>query len=734
MAASTFSHTVPEVSADTAAADVVDLAHRVGADLATVRWASGPAVSGRLRRDGFVAAAHGCTVLIDTEVLRTAHRLTRRSVIGHELVHLLQQQGGARWVRADDSPAALEAEAEHLGRLASLGRPLPPRKRDAEPLPARLQGHDSFEHRLLGDTPTNLLAALVAGQGPQAGRDAGLESACALLDYLGSNPTNLNPTTVSNLAGFPVRMVSLTGSELAVTYGELNTMADFLTSPEEIDTLSQEILLPILQMVRHQGWEKLNALRTNPAQQPDFTSWLMSFCPGSVAAILETAQLDSLTGGLGPAGRDHYKGSLARNACHFAPYTWSRWRASYAVAAATARDAYQGKDGELTRKAWVTHGYADHFLHDSFAAGHLVNKTLVMQWFIDWAAGTPLLPIYNWGTFKTLTASNQPGVTNWHLYDPGYAGPSTDPQTTEEMPTIEQRQANSGVVAAGGLSMERAYQAYLAMLDSPLCQIVTNQLHDVLNGRSVTAGSGLDPAFVVWGDDTMLNGGTGAALASTAAQLSQKSIVDILATGSTDITMEQIAAYFPTHVQSKGSMVSLSDWHARGGELWNLCRSNQVFNSSETWAFGGGSYVLPTMGVVSVDQSSSWVPPGGTVPFSTADAGKTSGTSVSETGCLKPGATVSMNGSTDLSACVVGNSGAKLYSVTLAKQSGVLYDYIVTVVAQGPKGAFSGWLNLYFTDRTGDRYALGIWKSDKLQHTVAYNSADPGIVKIEWGA
>lgn len=231
----------------------------------------------------------------------------------------------------------------------------------------------------------------------------------------------------------------------------------------------------------------------------------------------------------------------------------------------------------------------------------------------------------------------------------------------------------------------------------------------------------------------MLNGGTGVGLISTAAQLSQQSIADILTRGGTDITLDQVTSYFPTHVQSNGAMVSLADWHAVNGELWKLCRSDQVFNSTETWAFGGGSYIMPTMGVVSVDQSSSWVPPGGTTPFSTGDAGKTTGSSVSEIGCLQPGAIVSMNGSTDLSSCVVGNSGAKLFSVKLTKQSG-LYDYVITVVAQGPKGAFSGWLNLYFTDRTGDRYALGIWKSDKLQHTVAYNSADPGIVKIEWGS
>jgi hypothetical protein len=653
-------------------------------------------------------------------------------VLAHELVHTLQQGHGARWTRPDDSPAALEAEAGRLGELLALGRALPPRRRDGDPLAPRVQGHDSFEHRLLGDTPTNLLTALVAGQGTQAGRDSGLASACALLDYLGANPTNLDPAKVTALAGFPVRMVTLHGSGLQVTYGELNTMADFLTSPAEIDALSADILLPILQMVRHQGWEKLNALRTTPASQPDFTSWLESFCPGSVAAIYETEQLDALTRNLGPSGRDHYKGSLARNACHFAPYTWWRWQASYAVAAAAAHTAYQGGgDPELVRQAWLVHGYADHFLQDSFAAGHLVNKTLVMQWFLEWAAGTSL-PVYNWGTFKTLTTANQPGLTNRALYDRAYAGLGTDPQTTEEQPTEAARIANSGVVAAAGLSLDEAYQAYLAMLDSPVVQIVTNQLHDVLNGRSVTAGSPEDPSFVVWGDDTMLKGGTGAGLISAAAQLSQQSIAQILATGGTDTTWQDILAHFPDRVLSNGSYVSLDAWHAPGGELWSMCRSDTVFNSTETWAFGGGSYLLPNLGVISVDQSGSWGPPGGTAPFSGTDAGKKSGTALSEAGALRPGESVSINGSSDLSTAIVGNSDAKVYSISLAKQSGILYDYVVTVVAEGPHGLGSGWLNLWFTDRTGDRYALGIWKSEKLQHTVAYNSADPGIVKVEW--
>ena len=39
---------------------------------------------------------------------------------------------------------------------------------------------------------------------------------------------------------------------------------------------------------------------------------------------------------------------------------------------------------ELERKAWLNNGYASHFLQDSFAAGHLINKTLVMQWFAEY--------------------------------------------------------------------------------------------------------------------------------------------------------------------------------------------------------------------------------------------------------------------------------------------------------------------------------------------------------------
>src|SRR5258705_496060 len=78
---------------------------------------------------------------------------------------------------------------------------------------------------------------------------------------------------------------------------------------------------------------------------------------------------------LGFAPRDWYASVLARNASHFAPFSWYRWHSFHLMARALiARSA--AADGEeraaLRRRARVYAGYADHFLQDSFAAGHLV--------------------------------------------------------------------------------------------------------------------------------------------------------------------------------------------------------------------------------------------------------------------------------------------------------------------------------------------------------------------------
>lgn len=118
----------------------------------------------------------------------------------------------------------------------------------------------------------------------------------------------------------------------------------------------------------------------------------------------------------------------------------------------------------------------------------------------------------------------------------------------------------------------------------------------------------------------------------------------------------------------------------------------------------------------------------GTAEFTTSDCGDTNGTA---TGLLPVGSSVSINGSTDLSSCLVGNSEGKVYGIQLVSNAGI-YSYQVQVDAQGPSGIFSGSINLAFTDQTGDTYKLAITSSRREQHTVSYNSDRPSIVKITW--
>jgi hypothetical protein len=99
-------------------------------------------------------------------------------------------------------------------------------------------------------------------------------------------------------------------------------------------------------------------------------------------------------------------------------------------------------------------------------------------------------------------------------------------------------------------------------------------------------------------------------------------------------------------------------------------------------------------------------------------------------GRMEPFMEASVNGSAP-NVCVVGNDGAKVYGITLTKNAGI-YDYIITVDAQGPSGVFSGSFYLAFTDQSGDTYHLSIYSSTRELHTVSYNSSQPSIVTIAW--
>jgi hypothetical protein len=492
-------------------------------------------------------------------------------LLAHEAAHVIQQAAsrGSGETAAAGPDGPYETAADRCADLVLAGaswRETAPLLTGTASRPApRIQRHVSFEHRALGDLTTVDLVT-ISGNGP--GRAQILQQQITLLEQWRYDPDSVTEQTVAKICPW-IRTLRVGPDSVLVTYGELNALPDYLADSVTIDSLGKSILLPVLQVIRQEGYNQLSLIRNEANPNVTFNGaacspWSLSL----VNSIIETTALDTLTRGLGPAGQNHYQGLLARNACHFAPYSWYRWQASHLIARDLAQKAFQSKSKELARRAWVFHGYADHFLQDSFAAGHLVNKTLVMEWFIEWAAQwspEPQLLVPDWDIVKDLTYARQPGLAGLDLYDPGYSGPSVDPQTALEAATPIGRMLASKVVGSGQTNQFTAYQQYLSFLTNAVVQLTSADLHDYYNDKSLWVASAARPEpFEIWGDETLLtgsNGAEGVQATSETAQLSQLALQEIIDTGTTSISTQLIRKHFPTSVRTTGNTLQdLKTW------------------------------------------------------------------------------------------------------------------------------------------------------------------------------
>lgn len=451
-----------------------------------------------------------------------------------------------------------------------------------------VQRHDSFEHRLLGDATPSEMKALSGGLKPND-RIHALQTELRRLELWMRDPEKVTAAAVEarwaegQKAGedktFHVRVVTLPNG-LVLTYGELNTLPDYLANPEAIRNAPREVLLPILQSVRQEGYNRLTDLLNQTL--PFFSGSVREHAtfdkavPAAGASYVlagkdELDQLNTVTSGL---GKNKYQALVARNACHFAPFNWYRWREFHESASAAAlnahalsRDPATKKEGnQKSQEAWLNNGYADHFLQDAFAAGHLINKTLVMQWFVEWVEDfnqnpdhkdDPLI-LENWDKLQTMTVRDQPGLAGGSLYR-GIKS-SSDPQTAEEQASRRERIEASGVQASGGLSKEQAYQNYLAFLNSAAVQKASGSVHDEFNEKGLEVVSGTGKRFKLFGDAHMLESSPGAEHAAEAARASQAHIAELMATGTSRYTADAIAANFPNAVHWQGKDLSLEQW------------------------------------------------------------------------------------------------------------------------------------------------------------------------------
>lgn len=423
-----------------------------------------------------------------------------------------------------------------------------------------VQRHSSWEHAMMGDTPPGQLGQAAVTQGA---RIHVVWAEWQRMRFFRDDPAG-DPR-----GRFPdVRWIQLRGSGLWVSYGELNALSDYLPDPSAADTQTREQLVPVLQRMRNGIYDACaDVLGLHPTAF-DGAAW--SWMPGAAGEVLA---LDSATAG---SGTNRYKGLVARNACHFAPFSWERWSLYHNEAreAAIAHHTAAGTVAPVTnvdtsvdenqRQAVLKSGYADHFLQDSFAAGHLVNKTLIMQWFVDYLNSLswvekPWFGMPDAEVMASMGSAQQPGISGQDRYgrtpsstdtsaeDRALGNDATDPQTAQERSSRTGRTQGSGVVATPGSSVEQNYQAYLRFLNSAFLQAAAGAVHDHFNAGGLVVRNRNGDQFRVGGDDTLLSQSNelGAELAGRAAEMSRTAIQDLLATGTTAITVDQIFALTP---------------------------------------------------------------------------------------------------------------------------------------------------------------------------------------------
>lgn len=602
------------------------LGRALGADLSAVRVHIGAAADAAARAYRADAVASGSAIFFRDGAYRPRER-GGRWLIAHEVAHTVQQAaaGGGASAAAAAAPARAEADSERLadrfadafaalpadgrfpfGALAelALARPADGLRTVGAGLSGAVQRHSSFEHRYFGDGTPDGVRAITARD---PGRDALLNQHVALVELFDrKDPENVTEADLRARGVVPLR---LGPDRVIVTLGEVNALPDYLANPEQIDTVGGEVLIPILQAIRQEGYNEFKRLldpRFKDLKQ--FPRAPFKPAEGLLGELAETAALDRLTTGLGPAGQDHYQGLLARNACHFAPYSWYRWTASHLAARQRAEEAYRAagdRKDELIRQTRNLSGYADHFLEDSFASGHLIDKTLIMQWFVEWSAGSDL--VADEDALRYMTAALQPGLAAGSaLYDPLGKGPSHDPQTVQELRSRTDRAAETRLRPGREDDRLSGYVHYLTFLAGAAAQLGSNLLHNDYNGNSLWAASiRQDKPYRLYGDSSLMlhvDGAEGAYNTAYTAELSRRAIQEIITTGHSDISPAMIREYFPTRVgDQQGKLLPIAEW-ASGSQQRAFVEEKIFRGALDELGKLAARFLSPRLGVVSRDQ------------------------------------------------------------------------------------------------------------------------------------
>jgi len=573
-------------------------------DLGGVRVHAGAQVDAFLRDRGLAAAAMGHRVLMPGRAGRDGDAWLR--ILAHEVAHTIQQAQGAGRVSSRSELAADSAALALMrGRtFPDVGLAAPAAGRGA----AALAGFNSWEHRLMGDLTGDQLAQIVTRA---EGWQVVVQEQLNLLSLFITGDSEITKSLME-IAAPGTLVVNLHDGCLA-TFGEINAVADFVGSAADFWSVKREYMFPFLQQIRQETYQRLGNLLHTFWQPVHFAGAITRFSNADfVSKIAEAKAIEKFTGSLGTS---HYQGLLARNACHFAPFAWARWIDFHARALDLANRAYRNKPIKdfMTDEAWAAEAYAAHFLQDSFAPGHLTNKTLVMQQFLEWVQDSAVIPVLGWNDVRGMTVANQPGLMGSSKMYTGPSADSNDPQVAEEQKSRGERILATSIRAYGDITQEQAYYQYLAFLKSTAIQLASNQVHDYFNKNGLDVASADHPGlFRIYGDEKLLTSADQVRIAAGAVARSRAEITSMLDNGPADPPLPwTMATVLPSVVaDSKGDKISLLDWHT--GELADKVKD--IFSVAIPIAVG---WTVPSMGLVSQDEIASnpkklWKSPLGT--------------------------------------------------------------------------------------------------------------------------
>ncbi|MCA9934152.1 MAG: DUF4157 domain-containing protein [Ardenticatenaceae bacterium] len=380
---------------------------------------------------------------------------------------------------------------------------------------AVVQRHSSWEHQLLGDVPPDKLSQIGTWQDllkqteetgslwwKKRAQEEGevdvegvgkikkgnvmhviAQELQRLNDWQEAPPQGATAEDKEKLLGkdpaWDVVLVSLPVAEgedpLIVTYGEMNTLADFYGDLETMSKADRTSRYQIIQSVRQETFFRLkdiytqlqNSLTKTEKKDEDvqsaeamvqgnkrFNQKLGYKFSGAVAPDYISGmagQLELLKGvqSTGTTGEtNQYGATLARNACHFVPESWHAWAGYHKEARRLAQESWNKRQqaqqlmvgvaeqenaseieeqaqvlnqeaDSLSNEALLNNGFGDHYLQDSYASGHMINKTQIMQWYVEYIDVKKEWDYFtdaNWRKVQQM-AYKQPGLASAIQYD-----------------------------------------------------------------------------------------------------------------------------------------------------------------------------------------------------------------------------------------------------------------------------------------------------------------------------